>query len=94
MKEYQSKTFNLKALDVDNKTKSVKVAIAELETIDRDNDVFDPSAFDVTIKQRGPNGTNEIWHLSDHTSKSLSALSKFSELGRDGKNEILRKYLL
>lgn len=79
------KVFDLKALDVDTKTRTVKVAIAELESVDHDNDVFDPSAFDKTIKERGPNGTNEIWHLLDHTQKSFSALSKFKELGRDGK---------
>ena len=30
-------------------------------------------------------GTNEIWHLLDHTRTSFSALSKFEELGRQGK---------
>jgi phage head maturation protease len=85
MKTYQSKVFNLKALDVDTEQRRVKVAIAELETIDRDGDVFEPTAFDKTIKERGPQGTNEIWHLLDHTAKSFSALSKFSELGREGK---------
>lgn len=82
---FSKKTFNLKALDVDEHTKRVKVAIAELESIDRDNDVFDPSAFDKTVKENGPKGTNEIWHLLDHSQKSFSALGKFSELGRDGK---------
>jgi HK97 family phage prohead protease len=85
MKDYQSKVFNLKALDVDEKNRTVKVAIAELESIDRDNDVFEPVAFDKTIKESGPTGSNEVWHLLDHTAKSFSALSKFSELGRDGK---------
>jgi phage head maturation protease len=84
-RKYERKYFDLKALDVDKKTKQVKVAIAELESVDRDGDVFDPSAFDVSIKQRGPQGTNEIWHLLDHTRDSFSALSKFSEIGREGK---------
>lgn len=79
------KKFNLKALDVDQKKKQVKVAIAQVEDIDRDNDVFDPSAFDKTIKENGPKGSNEIWHLLDHTPRSFSALGKFSELGREGK---------
>lgn len=79
------KIFDLKALDVDQKTKSVKLAMAELETVDHDEDLFDPLSFDRTVKERGPNGTNEIWHLLDHTQKSFSALSKFKELGREGK---------
>lgn len=85
MKDLQKVIFNLKALDVDTTKRQVKVAIAELESVDRDKDVFDPSAFDKTIKEKGPSGTNEVWHLLDHTSKSFSALSKFTELTRDGK---------
>lgn len=79
------KIFNLKALDVDPKKKMVKIAISELESVDHDGDVFDPGAYDRTIKERGPKGTNEIWHLLDHTQKSFSALSKFKELGREDK---------
>jgi HK97 family phage prohead protease len=78
------KIFDLKALDVDQKNKKVKVAIAEMKSVDHDNDLFDSTAFDRTIKERGPNGTKEIWHLLDHTQKSFSALSKFSELSSDG----------
>lgn len=79
------KIFDLKALDVDTKTKRVKVAISQLEDVDRDNDVFDPSAYDKTIKENGPSGANEIWHLLDHTPRSFSALSKFKELNKEGK---------
>jgi HK97 family phage prohead protease len=85
MNELIKKTFNLKALDVDASGRKVKIAMAELETIDHDNEVFEPTAFDTTIKQRGPQGTNEIWHLLDHTAKSFSALSKFKEVFKEGK---------
>lgn len=78
------KYFNLKALDVDSKTRRVKVAISEVESLDKDNDVFEPSAFDKTMKERGPQGSDEIWHLLDHDKTSFSALSKFTELGREG----------
>ena len=81
----EQKQFNLKALDVDTQTKSVKIAIAELESVDRDNDVFSPTAFDKTIKERGPMGTNEIWHMADHGWTLTSALSKFKELYKEGK---------
>ncbi len=85
MSEMIKKVFDLKALDVDTKTKQVKIAISQLETVDRDEDVFDPAAYDKTIKENGPKGSNEIWHLLDHTAKTFSALSKFKELGREGK---------
>lgn len=82
---YEKKYFNLKALDVDTTNRKVKIAIAQMEDIDRDGDVFNKSAFDRTIKNKGPQGSNEIWHLLDHTSTSFSALSKFSELFIEGK---------
>lgn len=85
MSELIKKVFDLKALDVDTKTKQVKIAIAQTEDVDRDEDIFDSPSFDKTVKENGPNGTNEIWHLLDHTARTFSALSKFSELGKDGK---------
>lgn len=82
---YEKKYFNLKALDIDTVTKSVKVAIAQMEDIDRDQDVFADMAFDRTIKMKGPEGSNEVWHLLDHTPSSFSALSKFKEVYKEGK---------
>jgi phage head maturation protease len=81
---YEKKYFSLKALDVDTATRQVKVAIAQMEDVDRDNDVFAKTAFDRTIKAKGPQGSNELWHLLDHTPTSFSALSKFSEVYKDG----------
>lgn len=80
MKPYQSKTFSLKALDIDTSTRSVKVAIAGFGNKDRDGDIIVPEAANKTIAQRGPTGTNEIWHLVDHNASIKSALGKFSEL--------------
>lgn len=70
---------------MDTVTKRVKIAIGETETIDHDGDLIIPTAAIKTMKERGPAGTNEIWHLLDHTPKSFSALSKFSEMGMYGK---------
>jgi phage head maturation protease len=79
------KVYDLKALDVDQKQKEVKIAFAQVEDVDKDNDVFDPISFNKSIKERGPHGSNEIWHLLDHTQNSFSALSKFKEISLDGK---------
>jgi phage head maturation protease len=81
----QHKVYDLKALDVDVSKRSVKIAIAEMESIDRDGDVFDKSAFDKTIAERGPNGSNEIWHLVNHERKLESSLGKFQKLYKEGK---------
>lgn len=81
----QHKVYDLKALDVDTSKRSVKVAIAEMESIDRDGDVFDKSAFDKTMAERGPSGSNEIWHLVNHERKLESSLGKFNKLYKEGK---------
>ena len=82
---YQKKYNTCKTLDIDTSQRQVKIAIAEMETIDRDNEVFDPKAFNKTLKEQGPDGSNEIWHLLDHDNNSFSALSKFKEIGVTGK---------
>ena len=82
---YKRKYLDCKTLDIDTSKRQVKIAIAETETKDYDGDIILPTAAVKTIKERGPQGTNEIWHLLDHTGKSFSALSKFSEMGIDGK---------
>lgn len=83
MSELKKKYYDLKALDVDKKTRSVKIAFAETVTKDRDGDIILPTAFDKTFQERGPQGSNEIWHLLDHTKNSFSALSKFKELWKN-----------
>ncbi len=83
--KYQKKYNSCKTLDIDTTNRQVKVAIAEMQTVDRDNEIFDPRAFDKSVKENGPQGTNEIWHLLDHDKNSFSALSKFKEIGTDGK---------
>ena len=80
----QKKIFDLKAIDVDASQRYVEFAFAETSKVDRDNDVFDQSAFLKSINERGPNGTNEIWHLLDHKANTFSALSKMSEVYMKG----------
>jgi phage head maturation protease len=79
------KVFDLKALDVDKGKGFVKLAFAQMETVDRDNDVFDKNAFTKSIGERGPKGSNEIWHLLDHQKKLTSALGKFSNVYTEDK---------
>lgn len=77
-------------LDIDESSKSVKIAIAAVEKIDRDGDVFDAKAFNRTIAAHGPKGSNEVWHLLDHRwGIREGALSKASELYMDGQYLVL-----
>jgi phage head maturation protease len=83
------KIYSLKALDVATNTdpakRCVKVAISQMGSTDLDNDIIDYSAFDATISAKGPAGTNEIWHLTDHGWRIAdSALSKYQEMGKQG----------
>jgi HK97 family phage prohead protease len=71
-------------LDVDTAKRSVKVAISQMDSIDRDEDMIVKGAFNKTIKEKGPKGSNEIWHLTDHKASLLNALGKFKELYVDG----------
>lgn len=77
---YQKKNITLKALDVDTSSRRVKVAISQMNSKDRDGDIIISTAFNKTIKEKGPQGANEIWHLMDHRATLSSALSKYSEI--------------
>ena len=79
----QRKIFDIKALDVDKSSGFVRVAFAQMGKIDRDNDVFDNDAFRKSIAERGPQGSNEIWHLADHERKLRASLGKFSNVYTD-----------
>lgn len=77
----EHKKTDAKVLDIDESSKKVVVAIASLGDVDRDNDIFQEGCFDRTIRERGPNGSNEIWHLLDHEdSIREGALGKPSEM--------------
>ena len=72
--------------DVDTPSRTVKIAIASFEeaNLDRDNDIILTTAVTKTIKERGPQGSKEIWHMTDHWYDLEHALSKFSELYVEG----------
>lgn len=67
-------------LDVSTAHRKVKVAINKMGVLDHDKDMIDKTAFNRSIKQRGPGGSNMIWHLTDHIPSLKSAVGKFSEL--------------
>lgn len=87
MKEgYNKKYLNIKALDIDTPTKQVKIAVSEMGTVDLDKELIVPTAWNKTIKERGPAGSNQVWHLLDHGWSSFDALSKPKEIFvQDGK---------
>ncbi len=68
-------------LDVDDKGFVVKVAFNKVGIKDYDNDVIAPTAFNKTIKERGPEGSQLVYHLVDHDPSLKSTLGKPKELG-------------
>jgi HK97 family phage prohead protease len=84
MKAFLTKTISDSVLDIDDSSRRVKVVIARMGNEDRDKEIIDRGAFTKTIKERGPAGTNEVWHLIDHNPTLTMALGKFSELYTEG----------
>ena len=84
MRTIETKGLKQAVLDLDTTGKAVKVAVASFDNIDLDGDVFDTRAFNKTISERGPMGTNQIWHLTNHFTSLSAALGKPKEIGIDG----------
>ncbi len=83
---YIKKDITGAVADVDTVSKSVKIVLSKMGNLDRDNDIILLGAFNKTIAERGPKGTNEIWHLIDHRTSMTTALGKFKELYVEGDN--------
>lgn len=88
-KNIERKYMASELMDVDEDKRKVKVAVASIGDLDRDGDVFDEKAFNKTIANHGPKGTNEIWHLLDHGGKIReAALSKPEEIFIENKKVV------
>lgn len=83
MKTFEIKNIDCKAIDVDENSRVVKIALNKTGVKDNDNDIIEANAFDKTIKERGPKGKNLIWHLTDHYASLKHAIGKFKELYMD-----------
>lgn len=81
---YEVKTLSGGVMDVDDSTRRVKVAVNEVGTIDLDRDIIDPGAYAKTIRERGPQGVNLIWHLTDHRASLKDAVGKPREVMVEG----------
>lgn len=73
------KSFESKAVDIDEKSNVVVVYYAAFGNKDTYHDVIQPGAFTKTISEWGPNGKDLIYHLKDHWEE----VSKPKELSQD-----------
>lgn len=73
-----SPSFNLK--DVDTSGRVVSMYVSAFDNIDRDGDVIVKGAFTKTVKEQGPKGIGEIWHLLFHdTHKNVATPFELEE---------------
>lgn len=86
MKTFETKSISGQVSDVDTTLRRVKVVVSETGSKDLDNDVIDKSAYSKTIKERGPQGANLIWHLTDHIPSLKNAIGKPTEIMMKGNN--------
>lgn len=84
MKQFEIKTLDASVLDVDDKTRRVKTAWNKAGILDSDKDIIEKTAFDKTIKERGPKAKNLIWHLTDHRPSLKDAVGKPTEIMMEG----------
>lgn len=84
MKTFETKNISGGILDVDDKSRRVKVILNRTGIKDFDGDVIERTAFDKTIRERGPRGKGLVWHLTDHNPSLTTAIARFSELYMNG----------
>lgn len=75
------KTISSAPVDVDATQGIIKGYFAHFGTKDSDGDIIQKSAFDKTVKENGPAGTNRIKHYFNHDSDR--PLGAMKELGAD-----------
>lgn len=66
MNLYNTKNTGGQIKDIDISNATVTGYFSKFGNIDSDNDMIMPGAFTKTIKERGPEGKNQIWYLQDH----------------------------
>jgi HK97 family phage prohead protease len=71
MRDYKIKSF-AEITDLDLERRTVMGYAAKFGNIDLHGDMIMPGAFTKTIKERGPEGKNEIWFLHDHDTSKVN----------------------
>lgn len=84
MKQFEIKTLDGSVLDVDDKSRRVKTAWNKVGILDSDKDIIEKTAYDKTIRERGPKSKNLIWHLTDHRPSLKDAVGKPTEIMMEG----------
>jgi len=68
--------------DIDTAKKSVVFAFSKLNDYDSDEDYTEKTAFDKTMKESGPDGSNRIRHVWNHDRKEMP-IGRVTKMWRD-----------
>lgn len=84
MSKYNTKGYDSEVMDIDGEKRTVKAVVARFNNVDLDNDIIVPEAVTKTIRERGPQGSKQVWALIDHKADLKHAIGKPSELYVEG----------
>lgn len=74
------KSLSAGVVDIDDKSRRIVMNWSAMEEIDSDKDVISKTAFNRTIKERGPEGANLIYWIRDHYASTSSIIGKVESL--------------
>lgn len=70
------KNINTQIVDFDASKRTIVAYVSKFGNIDLDKDVMMQGCYKKSIMERGSNGTNELFHLSNHRTQPEFVLSK------------------
>ncbi len=78
------KSLEGKVVDIDSTNKRIVMNWSAMEEIDHDEDLITRSAYNKTIKERGPEGANLVYWLTDHYASVTNVPGKLESLKLSG----------
>ena len=64
---YNKKAVSGAPVDMEDGSRVITMYYSAFGNVDSDGDVIMPGSFTKTLKENGPNATNRIWHLFNHS---------------------------
>lgn len=80
--EYKATGGNV--VDIDDTSRRIVMNWSAMEEVDTDGDLITRSAYNRTIKERGPQGANLIYWIRDHRASTENVLGKLESLTLSG----------
>ena len=78
------KSLEGKVVDIDSANRRIVMNWSATDEIDHDNDLITRSAYSKTIKERGPEGSNLVYWLTDHHASVTNVPGKIESLKFSG----------